>query len=75
MPSSDTYFKIDESTPKNAYLLNYLNSSGKSLSQLARDIKVSKRIISEALNNKKLTNSMMIRIAKHFGVDSREIFE
>ena len=74
MPSTDTYYKIDESSPKNTYLLKYIKSSGKSLRQVAKDMNINISSLSQALNKKKVTKPIKLKIAKFFGVDTIEVF-
>lgn len=71
---SDTWFKIDESKPKNDILLNLLKENNLSVRALARAIQVQPYIISWALNKKTITKEQKIKIARFFGKDTIEIF-
>lgn len=73
MAQSDTWFKIDESTPKNAFLLEKVKEHG-SLRKLARKIGISYNFLSLALNKKKVSTNIKLKIAKFFQKDTIEIF-
>lgn len=75
MPKSDTYFKIEENSVKNAILLDLLKKYKLSVSELARRCQVNKSIISLALRNKYISKIVKIKIAKYFGMDTLELFD
>ena len=73
MTKANTLYQIDESTPKNPYLLEKVKEAG-SLRKLAKLIEINPAMISFALNNKEISTSAKIKIAKYFDKDSAEIF-
>lgn len=73
MPSSDTWFKTDESKPKNAFLKKKVEEYG-SVRKLAKAIGVPAWYVSNALNKRYLHPTGKIKIAKFFGKDTIEIF-
>ena len=74
MAKSDTYFKIDESKPKNLKLLNLMRLKDLSVSELARRCQINKSRVSLALNNKEVSLKHKIKIARYFNKDTREIW-
>ena len=75
MPPKDNRFKLDESKPLNPYLLKLIKEQANgNLSEFGRLVGLNKGIISLALNNKPVSIQAMIKIARPFGMDSREIF-
>ena len=75
MPSKDTYFKINENTPKNSFILSFLKEKGISLKTLAKEMNMHLTTLSLALNKKKISISAKLKIAKYFGKDTIEIFQ
>jgi len=73
MPKSDTYYTIDESTPKNPIILKAVKEAG-GLRKLAKKIGISPTYLSWALNKKYVSRPNKIQIAKYLGMDSAEIF-
>jgi len=73
MPSADYYYRIDETTPKNPFLLEKVKLVG-SLRKLAKKIEVNPSLLSLSLNKKKISLKAMIKIAKYFNKDTREIW-
>jgi len=73
MASEDTWFKIDETKPHNAYLLKKIKEVG-SLRKLAKILDVSAPTMSNALNNKDISKLTKLKIAAFFKVDTIEIW-
>jgi len=75
MAKKDTYYKIDETKPKNPLLLKLLKERCDGVvSELARRCGVHKATISSALNKKRISLESMIKIARYFRKDTREIW-
>ena len=74
MAKKDTYYKIDETKPKNALLLKLLKEHCDGVvSELARRCGVHKATISSALNKKKISLEAMIKIARYFSTQLERI--
>jgi len=73
MPKSDTWFRIDESKPKNPFLLEKVKEA-ESLRKLAKKIGIGYNYLSLALNNKPIPKWIKLKIARYFGKDTIEIF-
>ena len=73
MIENEYLYKIDESTPKNAFILAKVREA-ESLSKLALKIGIAKGILSKALNKKYISKNAKLIIAKFFNKDTIEIF-
>jgi hypothetical protein len=73
MLKADTYYKIDETTPKSRFLLKKVKEHG-GVRPLAKKIGINHATLSLALNLKPISKMAMLKIAKFFGKDTIEIF-
>lgn len=73
MTKSSSWYEIDETTPKNRFLLRKVKQFG-GVRALARKIGVYPVIISSALNKKHISDEMKLKIARFFGKDTIEIW-
>lgn len=73
MASDVSWFRIDETTPKNPFILAEVKKAG-SLRKLARKLGIHLNQLSKALNKKKCYKITKIKIAKYYGKDTIEIF-